>query len=160
MIAFTFTGTAALAQGSLPLKSLDGASVDVQGLNGKVVVLAIGASWLPLSKDQITITNKLARKYAGRDVAIYWVSNDSDNAKSKNYATDEQIQAFGVKNKLTSAILRDPMGASLKKFGVDQIPSFVILDKTGKLAGEAFGGLDPETDITPDIASRIDALLK
>lgn len=159
MIAFTFTG-GAMAQSSLALKSLDGAMIDVQGQRNKVVVLAIGASWLPLSKDQAVITNKLAKRFAGRDVVVYWVSNDSDNAKSKNYATDEQLKAFADKNKLTVTVLRDPTGASLKRFGVNQIPAFVILDKTGKLAGEAFGGIDPETDITPDIAAKIDSLLK
>lgn len=162
MVALTFTGltTAATAQSSLSLKALSGSNVDVQSQRGKVVVLAIGAAWLPLSKDQATITNKLVRKYAGRDVVIYFVSNDSDNAKSKNYATDEQIKAFADKNKLTVQVLRDPTGLSLKRFGVDQIPAFVLLDKTGKQAGEAYGGLDPESDITPDIASKIDALLK
>jgi thiol-disulfide isomerase/thioredoxin len=158
-VAFTLTGTA-MAQSSLPLKSLSGSSVDVQAQRGKVVVLAIGAAWLPLSKDQAVITNKLVKKYAGKDVVIYWVSNDSDNAKSKNYATDEQVKAFADKNKLTVSVLRDPAGLSLKKFNIDQIPAFVILDKTGKQAGEAFGGLDPETDITPDIAAKIDTLLK
>ena len=159
MIAFTFTG-GALAQSSLALKSLDGAMVDVQGQKNKVVVLAVGASWLPLSKDQAVITNKLARKYAGQAVTIYWVINDSDNVKSKNYATDEQLKAFADKNKLTVTVLRDPTGQVLKKFGVDQLPAFVVLDKTGKMSGGAFGGLDPESDITPDIAARIDSLLK
>jgi thiol-disulfide isomerase/thioredoxin len=159
MIAFTFAGSA-LAQSSLALKSLDGATVDVQAQKNKVVVLAIGASWLPLSKDQAVITNKLAKKYAGQQVAIYWVSNDSDNAKSKNFATDEQLKAFADKNKLTMSVLRDPTGQALKRFGVDQIPAFVVLDKTGKISGTSFGGIDPENDITPDIAAKIDSLLK
>jgi len=132
----------------------------VQSQRGKVVVLAIGATWLPLSKDQAVITNKLAKRFAGRDVVIYWISNESDSAKSKNYATDEQIQAFADKNRLTVSVLRDPAGLSLKRFGVSQIPAFVLLDKTGKQAGEACGGLDPATDIAPDIASQIEALLK
>lgn len=161
MIAFIFTGSAAVAdaQAPLSLKSLSGDNVDVQAQSNKVVVLAIGASWLPLSKDQAVITNKLARSFAGKNVVIYWVSNDSDNAKSKNFASDAQIQAFADKNKLATQILRDPTGQSLKRFGVDQLPSFVILDKGGKQAGEAFGGIDPETDITPSIAAAINRLL-
>jgi thiol-disulfide isomerase/thioredoxin len=150
----------ALAQTSLALKSLDGATVDVQAQKNKVVVLAVGASWLPLSKDQAVITNKLARKYAGSQVAIYWISNDSDNAKSKNFATDEQIKAFADKNKLTVTVLRDPTGQAVKRFGIDQIPAFIVLDKTGKASGTAIGGVDPENDITPDIAAKIDSLLR
>lgn len=161
MIAFIFTGSAAVAnaQNSLSLRSLNGGNVDVQAQSGKVVVLAIGATWLPLSKDQAAITNKLSRKYAGKNVVIYWVSNDSDNAKSKNFASDEQVKAFADKNKLTAPVLRDPTSQSLKRFGVDQLPSFVLLDKSGKQAGEAFAGLDPDSDITPNIAAAIDRLL-
>jgi thiol-disulfide isomerase/thioredoxin len=149
----------AAAQTGLNLRSLDGETVNVQGQKGKVVVLAVGAVWLPLSKQQAAIVNKLAKTYANKNVEIYWVSTDSDSPKSKNYASDEQIKAFAVKNKLTVTILRDPAGLTLKKFAVDQIPSFVVLDKNGKAASEAFGGLDPETDITPDIAAKIDELL-
>ena len=39
------------------LHTLDGEVVSLPTLKGKVVVLAIGASWLPLSKQQI-ITNQ------------------------------------------------------------------------------------------------------
>ena len=73
----------ALAQTSLTM--LGGGKVDVEAQRGKVVVLAIGASWLPLSKDQAVITNKLAKKYAGRDVLIYFVATDSIATKSKNW---------------------------------------------------------------------------
>lgn len=138
------------------LHTLDGEVISLPTLKGKVVVLAIGASWLPLSKQQIITTNKLAKKYAGKDVVIYWVSTDSENAKSKNYASDEQIKAFGLKNKLTSTILRDSDGLfTLKKFAVDQLPSFVILDKTGKSIGEPFSGIGAEPEVEAEIYAQM-----
>lgn len=141
------------------LTSLDGAKVNVEDQQGKIVVLAIGATWLPLSKDQAVITNKLAKKYAVKDVAIYFVATDSSNAKSKNYASNEDISAFATRNKLNVSILRDSDGAgTLKKFGVDQLPSFVVLDKNGKVA-EVFGGIDPKNDATVTISQMVDKLL-
>lgn len=149
----------AFAQG-VSLTALEGGKVDVTAQRGKVVVLAIGATWLPLSKDQAIVTNKLAKKYAGRDVVIYFVATDSANAKSKNHATDEQISAFAAKNKMTSQILRDSDGLlTLKKFSIDQLPSFVILDKTGKPVGDPFGGIDPDNDVSVAIAKEIDKIL-
>jgi hypothetical protein len=57
-------------------------------------------------------------------------------------------------------MLRDPDGAvTLKKYSIDQIPSFVILDKNGDQAGEPFGGIDPKYDITVPISKAIDRLL-
>ncbi len=144
------------------LQTLNGENISLDSHKGKVVVLAIGASWLPLSKQQATTTNKLIKKYANNNVVIYWVSTDSTNAKSKNYASNEQIQMFATRNKLTATILRDSDGAfTLKRFAVDQLPSFVVLDKTGKAIGEPFGGLDPEneTEIFNQVAGAIDKIL-
>lgn len=159
-LVFVFS-FAARAQG-VSLNSIGGERVDVQARKDKVVVLAIGASWLPLSNQQAILTNKLAKKYAGRDVEIYFVVTDSTAPKSKNYASDEEIRAFATRNKLTVSILRDSDGAqTLKKFGVDQIPSFVILGKDGKPATEAFSGLnpDPKNDITVQLSAQIDKIL-
>jgi thiol-disulfide isomerase/thioredoxin len=145
------------------LKTIDGEVISLPSLKGKVVVLAIGASWLPLSKQQIVITNKLSKKYALKDVVVYWISTDSENLKSRNYASDEQLSAFGVKNKLTAKLLRDSDGAyTMKKYNIDQLPSFVVLDKSGKETGEAYAGLDPEneTEIFTVITQAIDSVLK
>ncbi len=149
---------AATAQTSLT--SLDGDRVDVQRQSGKAVILAVGASWLPLSAKQAEFTNSLARKYAGKNVAIYFVLTDSANAKSKNHATDEELCSWATKNRVGVKILRDPDGAgTLRKFGIDQLPSFVVLDKSGNSAGEPFGGVDPNFDITVPISKKVDSLL-
>lgn len=141
------------------LTTLDGETVSLQSLKGKIVVLAIGATWLPLSKQQAMISNKLAKKYANRNVVMYFVATDSMSVKSKNYASNEQLKAFATRNKLTVPILRDPDGAmSLKKFSLDQLPAFVVLNKQGNAAAEPFGGLTPEyeDDLAAQIAQTID----
>jgi thiol-disulfide isomerase/thioredoxin len=160
VLSLVFAVSLSVAAQSVTLTSLDGEKVNVQGQTGKIVVLAVGATWLPLSKDQAIITNKLAKKYAGKDVVIYFVATDSSNAKSKNFASSEEIGAFATKNKLSVKILRDSDGLlTLKKFGVDQIPSFVILGKDGKPISEAFSGIDPESDISIPISKAIDKVL-
>src|SRR5689334_11370111 len=85
---------AAAAQTSLV--GLDGSRVDVQGQRGKVVILALGASWLPLSAKQAEYANSLARKYAGRGVVVYFVSTDSILPKSKNYASNDDVKKFAT----------------------------------------------------------------
>lgn len=142
--------------------SLGGEKIDLDSQKGKVVVLAIGASWLPLSKDQAAAINKLTRKYSGRDVVFYFIATDSSSAKSKNYASDDQIRKFGETSKLTVSILRDSDGvSSVKQYKVDQLPAFVILDKEGKLAGEPFSGFDsdPKNDLSVLLSGRIDKIL-
>lgn len=148
---------ASFAQTSLP--SLNGGSVDVQAQRGKIVVLAVGAKWLQLSKKQAQFTTALTKKYAGKNVSIYFVATDT-NDSSKNGATDDQLRAWASENNLTAPILRDPNGGVvLRKFEIDQLPAFVVLDKNGAMSGEAFTGIDPNYDITVPISKKIDSLL-
>ena len=141
------------------MKSVDGQTVTSESLRGEVVVLAFGASWLPLSKTQLQGVRKLADEYSDRGVVVYWVSTESEDPKSKNFATDEQLRAFSQKYGLKVTVLRDPDGVTSKKFGVDQLPSIVILDKQGNVVGEPIGGLDPNGNLTGQLASRLDKIL-
>lgn len=141
------------------LRSIDGQTVTSDSLRGEVVVLAFGASWLPLSRTQLQGVRKLADEYSNRGVVVYWVSTESDDSKSKNYASDEQLRSFAQKYGLKVTVLRDPDGAVSKKFGVDQLPSIVILDKQGNVSDGPIGGLDPGGNLASQLASRLDKLL-
>lgn len=128
------------------LRTVDGGSITSEMLRGDVVVLAFGASWLPISRDQMRGVQGLADEYRDRDLRVYWVSTDSEKPQSKNYASDDQIRAYARKHGLKVAVLRDPDGALFKTLGVErnQLPAIVILDREGNVA-ETVGGLaDPE----------------
>lgn len=141
------------------LQSIDGQTVTSSSLRGEVVVLAFGVSWLPLSRAQLQGVRKLADEYSNRAVVVYWVSTESTDPKSKNYASDEQLRSFSQKHGLKVTVLRDPDGAISKKFGVDQLPSIVILDKQGNISGAPIGGLDPSGNLAAQLAPRLDKLL-
>jgi cytochrome c biogenesis protein CcmG/thiol:disulfide interchange protein DsbE len=151
----------ALAQkgpGEFSLRPIDGQTVTSASLRGEVVVLAFGASWLPLSKTQLQGVRKLADEYSDRGVVVYWVSTESEDPKSKNFASDDQLRAFAQKYGLKVTVLRDPDGVTSKKFGIDQLPSIVIIDKEGH-ASEPIGGLDPNGNLAGQLASRLDKVL-
>ena len=141
------------------LRSVDGQTVTSESLRGEVVVLAFGASWLPLSKTQLQGVRKLADEYSNRGVVVYWVSTESNDAKSKNYASDDQLRNFAQRYGLKVTVLRDPDGAVSKRFGVDQLPSIVILDKEGNMSGTPIGGLDPGGNLAEQLAPRLDKIL-
>jgi peroxiredoxin len=158
-LIFAVTVFAIAGSAQTSLQKLGGGNVDVEAQGGKVVVLAYGARWLPLSQKQVDFTNLLAKKYAGKNVVVYFVATDSLNQKSKNFADEGMLSSFASDKKLSVPVLRDPDGSTMKKFRVDQLPSFVVLDKTGAVSGDAFGGIDPKFDITIPISKRIDSLL-
>ncbi len=148
------------AFGQTVLTKLDGSRVDVESQNGKIVVLAIGASWLPLSDKQAEFTNALAKRYAAKNVVFYFVVTDSTDPRSKNFASNEAVAKFAADRKLTVPVLRDSDGAlTTKNFKIEQVPSFVILNKNGDSTTELFGGIDPKYDLIGPISKAIDKLL-
>lgn len=150
------------AYSQVSLSSLDGNHVDIEGQRGKVVILAVGGNWvpLPLSTKLADFSNTLARRYTGKDVVVYFVSTDASAAKSRNFASDDDLRKFATTTKLNVPILRDPDGVVvLKRYAIDQVPAFVIIDKTGHQAGEVFGGIDPKNDVTLPISKAVDKLL-
>ena len=147
------------APAEFSLRSIDGQTVTSDSLRGEVVVMAFGASWLPLSKTQLQGVRKLADEYSERGVVVYWVSTESEDSKSKNFASDDQLRGFAQKYGLKVTVLRDPDGVVSKRMGVDQLPSIIILDKQGNIVGGPIGGLDPSGNLTTQLASRLDRIL-
>jgi peroxiredoxin len=141
------------------MRSVDGQTITSESLRGEVVVLAFGASWLPLSRTQLQGVRKLADEYSERGVVVYWVSTESENEKSKNYASDQQLRAFSQKYGLKVTVLRDPDGTISKKLGVDQLPAIIILDKEGNRFEEPITGLDPNGDLAGQLGSKLNRVL-
>lgn len=153
-------GVAALEGQNFSLRTIDGKTISSEDVRGQIVVLAFGASWLPLSRKQAEGLKKLANEYAKQGVVVYFVATDSDSPKSKNYATDAQLRSFSLRNDLNVTILRDADGQVSKQFGVDQVPAFVILDKQGQMVGTPIGGLDSEGDVIGQLAPYLNKLLQ
>jgi peroxiredoxin len=156
VVVFSLAATVRAQAPEFSFRSIDGAPVTSDSVRGEVVVLAFGASWLPLTKNQMEGLKKLADQYAGKGVAVYWVSTESDSAKSKNFAGDAELRELGRKYKLT--VLRDPEGTISRRLGVDQLPSTVIINKQGQVAA-TIGGLDPNADVAKQLAERLDKIL-
>ncbi len=156
-----FTAGAAGEQLKFNLRTADGGQITSEMLRGDVVVLAFGASWLPLSREQVKGVQELADQFAERDVRVYWVSTDSDKPQSKNYASDEQLRDFAKKYGLKIAVLRDPDGALFKRVGVpgNQLPAVVILDRDGSVHGEPQAGLDPKGKLADQLSATLNEML-
>ncbi len=163
LLSLLFVMTLSASAQKIVFTSLDGNAIDVEAQKNKVVVMAIGASWLPLSNDQAAAINKLSKKYVGRDdVVIFFIATDSASSKSKNFASNDDIQKFAKRNKLNITILRDDEGIqTVKKYKLDQLPAFIILDKNGNPDGNPISGVDPfaEIDVADILSKRIDKLL-
>ena len=134
------------------MRSIDGQTITAESLRGEVVVLAFGASWLPLSRAQLQGIRKLADEYSNRGVVVYFVSTESEEEKSKNFASDAQLRAFATKYGLKVTDGEIPTARSLKH-GMDQMTSIIIDDSRAKIVGEPIRGLDPTGNLAGQLAS-------
>jgi peroxiredoxin len=156
LIAAPVSRATTIQSSEFSFRAIDGPNVTADSVRGEVVVFAFGASWLPLTRNQMEGLKKLADQYAGRGVAVYWVSTDSDAAKSKNFVDDNQLRELGRKYKIS--VLRDPDGAVSKRLGIDQVPATIILNKQGQISAN-FSGVDP-IDFAKQLAERLDKVLQ
>jgi peroxiredoxin len=150
--------SAALAQGSL--RSADGRTVNLADAKGKIVVLAFGGTWLPMASKELPALQKLADRSATRGVQIYWVSINSDKSGARNYASDADLQAFAQKNNVRLTILRDPDQQAYKGYGLEAVPTIVILNRDGKLVHKHVGFGTEQNEGYTEVIRELDQLLK
>ncbi len=112
------------------LKALDGSTVKLSGLKGKVVVLDFWASWCGPCRQEMPELEQLWQKVKDKDVVIFGV-NLGDSAEAAGKAAD----SFGV----TFPIVLDSNGATGNAYGVSGIPTTVIIDGAGVVRGRHVG---------------------
>lgn len=153
----TVLPAAALGQGlSGTLKTTGGAAMPVASMHGRVVVLFFGGIVDPQSPDELPVLQKIANRYQGRGVDVYWVSVDPSST------SDADLVGYAAKYGYRGAILRDS-GDVLRSAGTGrraQLPTTVVLDKTGAIAGKPLGGFDRDADFATQLGAIVDPLLQ
>ncbi len=161
LLLLAILASAAIAQlPQLTLRSVEGQSFNLAASRGKVVVLSFGATWVPLTSRELPALQKLADRYAGRNVSFYWVSINSTRPGARHYVSDAELQAFAQRNGWRLTILRDPDQTAYRAFGVEALPTVVIIDAEGQVFGK-YVGFDPQqAEAYADVARSLDQLLK
>lgn len=142
------------------LTATDGQTVGAAELRGKVTVLSFGATWVPLASKELPALQKLADRYTARGVQVYWVSMNSTKPGAKNYMTDADLAAFAQQRGWRLKALRDPEQAAYRAYGVDALPTIVILNKDGSVARKLVGFDPDQGEAYAAVMKELDQLLK
>lgn len=161
MVALTALVVTALAQQApqFSLRSTDGRTVSSGELRGKTVVLSFGSTAVPLTAKELVALQKQADRYSPRGVQFFWVSVNSDKSGARAFASDADLQAFAQKVNLRIPVLRDPDQQTYKAFGLDGLPTVVIIHD-GKIALKHVGFGTDQGEGYSEIAKALDQLLK
>jgi thiol-disulfide isomerase/thioredoxin len=93
-------------------------------LRGHAVLLDFWASWCGPCRNEIPIVQRIAQKYEGQGLSVIGV-NTSDEAGN--------AAPFARSMRLTFPIAYDEGQRVAAAFGVDSLPTLVVISKTGKV---------------------------
>lgn len=147
----------ASAQGlSGTFRTTSGGSLSAAQLQGRVVVLLFGGTLDPQSPEELPVLQQLADRYRGKGVDVFWVSLDPAGT------SDAELTASAAKYGYRGPILRDSGDVLRSVSGgrKPQLPTIVVLDKAGAVAGRPMGGFDRDMDMVAKLGAVIDPLLK
>jgi thiol-disulfide isomerase/thioredoxin len=117
------------------LKGLDGTTIRLADLRGKVVVVDFWATWCGPCKESFPYLQKMYEKYRENpNVRIYALDTWEDESGARR---EELVKKFLAENHYTFPVLYDE--GMVEKYGVDGIPTKFILDKDGKIQFKSVG---------------------
>ncbi len=121
---------------SFSFTSLENEKISSEALRGKVVLLDFWATWCPPCRASIPSIKGLQGKYAGKAVQIISISSDSDEQAWRSFVAAQHMN-------WTEYI--DLPRSIQNAFGVDSLPTYVVIDKDGvvRFRQSGFGNETP-----------------
>ena len=126
------------------LKSLDGSTVKLSDLKGKVVVLDFWATWCGPCLSSFPSLQKVYDKYKENPNVVILALNTWERVKPEE--REQHVKDFIAKNKYTFPVLFDTDVVS--QYGVEGIPTKFIIGKNGNIRFKdvGFGGAQEMED--------------
>ena len=125
------------------LKSPDGKVYSLSSFRGKTVVLDFWASWCPDCRKDAPEIVRLYNEYHPKGVEFIGISMDTDVQAWKN-----AIQKYGIVYPQVSELKKFKETDISKSYGINWIPSIVVVDKEGKVL------------LSTVLSNKVDQLLK
>jgi cytochrome c biogenesis protein CcmG/thiol:disulfide interchange protein DsbE len=116
------------------LKTIEGGSVSLADLRGKVVMVHFWATWCPPCVEEIPTLDKLYRALGGKEFLLFAVSEDEGGAGA--------VASFMQQNKLNLPVLLDTGGDVARLYGTYKLPETYIIDRQGVVRYKAIGPRD------------------
>jgi thiol-disulfide isomerase/thioredoxin len=113
-----------------------GSRLSLADLKGKPVLIDFWATWCGPCAMQTPIVDRLARRYEGKVQVVGIDVADDDPAMAKRYAEQQR---------LAYPIIVDEKGLTQREYGVNKLPSLIIIDGNGMIVHQTSGVVDEAT---------------
>jgi cytochrome c biogenesis protein CcmG/thiol:disulfide interchange protein DsbE len=115
------------------LQALEGRSVKLSDLRGKVVMVHFWATWCPPCVEELPTIDTLYRTIADKDFQLLAVSVDD---------AAPEVVAFLKKHGLNLPVLMDPGRKTAGRYGTYKFPETYIVDRQGMVRVKVIGPRD------------------
>ncbi len=130
------------------LKDINGRTVSLNDLKGKVVLLEFWATWCPPCRKSIPEIEALNRKFFNKDVVLLGINVEGDEAL-------DNVKNFVNQYNMSYTVLVDN-GEASKKYQVSSIPALYLIDKNQRIV-KRYIGFSP--GLGEELSRQIEALL-
>ena len=128
--------------------SLQGESISLKELSGKVVVLDFWATWCPPCRESLPELKELTKEYPKEKLAVISVSADEN---------ESQWKEFVAKKNMSWPQYRDADGRVRRAFQVESFPTYLVLDGDG-IIKQRIVGLNPQETVVHRLKATLAAM--
>ena len=130
-------------------ENFNGGTTSLDDFKGKVTYIDIWATWCLPCRGEIPALKELEKKFHGKDVAFVSISIDQNKDEWKEFVKSEDLKGVQLfaENAFESQFIQD--------YGIRQIPTFIIIDKEGKIVNADAPRLSSD-----EITGLLEGLLK
>ena len=112
------------------LRDLEGESISLQSLRGKVVILTFWATWCPACRSELPSLDAVNRRLSPQGVVVLGINGGEPTAR---------VKSFMVKENLYFPVVMDESGDVHALYQIRQYPTTFIIDRQGRLVDRHIG---------------------
>ena len=128
--------------------TLQGETLSLQALAGKVVVLDFWATWCPPCRESVGDLKNIVKKYPREQLVLISISADDK---------EETWKEFVTRKKMDWPQYRDTDKKILRTFGVRAFPTYMVTDGSGVIQSEIVGE-NPQQSIVHQLKTTLAAM--
>ncbi len=131
------------------LETLDGQTVSLQSLRGKVVFLNVWATWCGPCREEMPSMQTLYDDFKGNKDFVMLAASQDTSGRSV-------VASYVAKNGFHFTILLDPENKISETYDVSGVPETFIIDRKGQIVAHHMGAFDWSR---PDVKDALQQLL-
>lgn len=141
----------------ISLKDMNGATTKLSDLRGKVVVLSFWSAWCVPCKASLSQLQRVYERYESYKTVGFAAMNTSENITGQK--REAAVKKFLADSRLTLPVVYDEGNTAAQRFGIEGIPSIVVIDKEGKVQFMRAGFKDGDETVN-ELIAQVEVLLR